>query len=260
MSKAKLRAEAIDRFVTDARAQGVYDSLKAACILTGWDTLAGALTPLVGSAPTNSGFVAGDYDRGGQGLKGNGSSKYLNSNRANNADNYLNHHMATYCSDARSAVTNHYRIGATSTACTLYHTVSGANFYGRDGHSIYAKNGSDKSAGFVGSSRSDNSGTNFRIDGETWFQAGANPFTGDAYPFGVFCRNATGTFQEFGAFTLSWYSIGSSVDLAALDTLVTRLMADLRAIEEDGMDRDSLRYIRAVEAADGSFMTTGVYI
>ena len=62
MSKAKLRADAINRFVVDAKSQGVYDALKASCVMAGWDSLAGALTPLAGTAPSNNGFLADDYD------------------------------------------------------------------------------------------------------------------------------------------------------------------------------------------------------
>jgi hypothetical protein len=57
-------------------------AIKASCILAGARTLAGALVPLAGAAPTNVGpFVSGDYNRK-TGLVGDGSTKYLNSNRA----------------------------------------------------------------------------------------------------------------------------------------------------------------------------------
>lgn len=253
----KDKADAIDRFVRTLKAGGLYDDIKAACIMAGWTNLAGALYPLKGAAPTNSGFLDADLDAG-IGLKGNGSSKYLNSNRANNEDNYRDRHATTYCSDALSAATNDYRLGATSLSCTLYHTVSGTQFLGRDGTSIYYKDGSDKSAGFVGTSRPDYTGTTFRLDGETVFQAGSNSVGGDAYPYGIFCRNSTGTFQDFGPYTLSWYSFGSATDLAALDSAVSTLMSDLRSIDEQGFDPSALAYIRAVEAADGSFLETGV--
>jgi hypothetical protein len=49
--------------------------------------------PLVGSAPTNNGFIGigTDYVRK-TGLVGNGSTKYLDSNRANNADPQNSNH------------------------------------------------------------------------------------------------------------------------------------------------------------------------
>ena len=78
---------AIAQFVIGLKTDGLWAPIKFACILMGARTLSGALTPLVGSAPTNVNFVSGDYARGGAtpGLLG-GSTKYINSNRANNAD------------------------------------------------------------------------------------------------------------------------------------------------------------------------------
>lgn len=77
--------KAINDFVIGCKQDGIWDAIKASCILAGARTLAGALVPLVGTAPTNYNFVAGDYNRK-TGLKGNATTKYLNSNRDNAAD------------------------------------------------------------------------------------------------------------------------------------------------------------------------------
>jgi len=90
-------ARAINDFVVGCKNDGIWDAIKASCILAGARTLAGALVPLVGTAPTNYNFVAGDYDRE-TGLVGDGSTKYLDSNRNNNADPQDNKHLAVYCS------------------------------------------------------------------------------------------------------------------------------------------------------------------
>jgi hypothetical protein len=51
---------AVDDFFKGTKADGTFwDALKASCILCGARTLAGALVPLVGTAPTNNNFVAG---------------------------------------------------------------------------------------------------------------------------------------------------------------------------------------------------------
>jgi hypothetical protein len=60
--------------------------------------------------------------------------------------------------------------------------------------------------------------------------------------------------------TLAFYSFGSATDLALLDARVSTLMADLRAIEETGFDRDAIAYIRAVEEADGAYLETDVKV
>jgi hypothetical protein len=76
---------AINNFVIGCKQDGIWSAIKASCILAGARTLSGALVPLVGTAPTNFNFVSGDYNRK-TGLVGDKSTKYLDSNRNNNAD------------------------------------------------------------------------------------------------------------------------------------------------------------------------------
>jgi hypothetical protein len=83
---------AVNRFVVNCKAQGGWNPIKSCCILAGARTLSGALVPLVGTAPTNTGFVSGDYSRA-NGLTGDGSTKWINSNRANNADPQNDKHI-----------------------------------------------------------------------------------------------------------------------------------------------------------------------
>jgi len=88
---------AIHSFVKGCKNDGIWPAIKASCILAGARTLTGALVPLVGAAPTNVGglFVAGDYNRK-TGLVGDRSTKYLNSNRANNADPQNSQHISVF--------------------------------------------------------------------------------------------------------------------------------------------------------------------
>ena len=89
--------QAINNFVIGCKQDGIWNAIKASCILSGARTLNGALQPLVGTAPTNVGglFVSGDYTRK-TGLVGDGSTKYLDSNRNNNADPQNSKHLAVY--------------------------------------------------------------------------------------------------------------------------------------------------------------------
>ena len=86
---------AIHSFVKGAKADGFWPAIKASCILAGARTLAGALVPLVGAAPTNNNFVSGDYNRK-TGLIGDGSTKYLNSNLLVNTLSATNHALFAY--------------------------------------------------------------------------------------------------------------------------------------------------------------------
>jgi hypothetical protein len=87
--------------------------IKASVPMAGARTRLGAMTPLVGPAPTSFNFGNNDYNRK-TGLVGDGSTKYLNSNRNNNADPQNSNHICCLC--CRSI--NSY-IGAFVLALTL---------------------------------------------------------------------------------------------------------------------------------------------
>ena len=94
--------KAINDFVLGCKADGIWDAIKASCILAGARTLNGALVPLAGTAPTNYNFVAGDYDRK-TGLVGNKVTKYLKANRNANQDTLNNNHVSVFISNSASA-------------------------------------------------------------------------------------------------------------------------------------------------------------
>ena len=86
---------AINDFVVGCKSDGIWNAIKASCILAGARTLDGALVPLVGGAPTNFNFTAVDYDRK-TGLIGNSSNKSLDTNRSVTEDPILNCHISAY--------------------------------------------------------------------------------------------------------------------------------------------------------------------
>ena len=95
--------QAIDAFVIGCKADGIWSAIKASCILMGARTLSGALTPLVGPAPTNNGpFVSADYNRK-TGLVGNGTTKYLESGIFPADLPQTSTHMAFYASQRISS-------------------------------------------------------------------------------------------------------------------------------------------------------------
>jgi hypothetical protein len=264
MSKAKLRADAINRFIVDAKSQGVYDALKASCVMAGWDSLAGALTPLAGTAPSNNGFLAADYDRG-TGLKGDGT-KYLDSRRANNADQLNDRHYSVYLT-AFNANVSQTPFGSLESSPS--YTVTDIFLPGNDTARVYSVSGvsatdyaeytsfNSLQPTFVGATRSNAAGFSARAGGVNKTTTGASVRTTTRNET-VFARNHTGSVDSRSGATIAFYSIGEALDLALLDALVSRLLADFRSIDEDGMDRDALAYIRNVEAADGSYLELGV--
>jgi hypothetical protein len=213
--------KAITDFVVGCKADGIWDALKACCILAGARTLSGALVPLKGAAPTNNNFVSGDYDRK-TGLVGDGTTKYLNSNRNNNADPQNSKHISVYASNAgtggitigcgtgsdtgRSAIVRFFGAPSNNFACRL-NTGTASAF------------GNPADIGFAGLSRSESGTYTARVSGSN-NTAAVSSQTPQNENIGVLAR-ATGA--AFAADRLAFYSIGESLDLALLDTRVTAL-------------------------------------
>jgi hypothetical protein len=114
---------AIDNFISGCQSDGIWDAIKSCCILAGARTLDGALVPLKGTAPSKFGFISSDYSRS-TGLLGDGTTtKYLNTNRAHNADPQNNFHLAVYHHSNTIPLDNtfYYLIGARSPTTSFSH-------------------------------------------------------------------------------------------------------------------------------------------
>jgi hypothetical protein len=219
--------KAITDFITGCKSNGIWDAIKASCILMGARTLSGALVPLKGAAPTNNGpFVSGDYDRE-TGLVGNGTSKYLNSNRASNADPQDSVHISVYVS---TAATNTARtlIGdiAASTGQTIINGVADGTLYVRTRansavQGIALLSGQGNTNGFKGTRRSTSTDVQARSGGTTTSGSfsSAAPVSEN---YGVFARTPSSP-AFYASDRISFYSIGESLDLALLDARVTAL-------------------------------------
>lgn len=212
--------QAINDFVIGCKQDGIWNAIKASCILSGARTLSGALIPLTGAAPTNFNFVSGDYNRK-TGLVGNGSSKYLNSNRNNNADPQNNNHLAVYHNSNASGVSaiagNSDANGTTQLIALPNPQTKSRNFSGVN------HGGAALGVGFFGISRSASStyqwrATNGNVGGYIT-QASQIPNSSSVF---LFARAATSGFPTGSR--LAFYSIGESLDLALLDIRVTTLL------------------------------------
>jgi len=219
---------AINNFVIGCKQDGIWPAIKASCILAGARTLAGALVPLAGPTPTNVGpFVSGDYNRK-TGLKGNESSKYINTKRKpsdNASQNSL--HLSCYVTETSTNGTRHY-IGATQTSPTssfsqivdnsnqlavVVNADTGINLAGI-GNSVL---------GFVGAQRTSSSSQEVRANRVTT-AASAPSVTPNGLEFYVFGRNLDGTANGLSNRRIPFYSIGDALNLALLDARVTDLI------------------------------------
>jgi hypothetical protein len=208
---------AINDFVVGCKADGVWNAIKASCILAGARTLGGALVPLTGAAPTNFNFVSGDYNRK-TGLKGDGSTKYLDSNRAGDAEALNNQHMSVYVDTASTATNAYIGLGGDT---GIYRNTALNAIDVRSRNSIGGSTGSINSIGFIGISRGNASNFDARTSGNTVI---INIVSNFANPQNttVFARQS-GTSLLADA-RIAFYSIGEALDLALLDARVSALI------------------------------------
>lgn len=213
---------AVNEFVVGCKADGIWSAIKASCLLCAADSLAGALVPLVGTAPTNNNFVSGDYSRT-LGLTGNGSTKTLNSNRSNSADPQNNQHAAVFVnssiSDSGLAVMGS---GAANNGALILATSGGTR--SRNGT---AQAGSLLTVGLAGVSRSNASTYERRQNSTSSTQTSVSqtPYTGNIFIFST--ENGSGSPILTCARRLSFYSIGEALNLSLLDARLVTLMAAL---------------------------------
>jgi hypothetical protein len=215
---------AIDAFIAGCKVDGIWSAIKAACILAGARTLTGALVPLAGTAPTNFNFVSGDYNRK-TGLVGNGSTKYLNSNRNNNADPQANKHISVYLSSACTLSTGFPRyIGVFRSISPfdgthLFRNGANADTFGAIDSDAITRNGQ---LGFHGASRESASTLIYRSQqGQSSAAITQQPVVDGLIP--VFAGRSAGI-QSYSNARLAFYSIGESLNLALLDARVTDLI------------------------------------
>jgi hypothetical protein len=219
--------KAINNFVIGCKQDGIWTAIKASCILAGARTRLGALTPLVGTAPTSFNFVDGDYNRK-TGLVGNGSTKYLDSNRNNNADPRDNAHVAVAVSTADSrwnTLTAMAYVGSSNEAGTSRLAVGpyGGDIYLNNRAGSYTPGITGASTGFMGTSRSSSTGYDMRVLSANYSRVATSVAPG-AQGTAVFAENTNGSIVSRVNARLAFYSIGESLDLALLDARVTDLI------------------------------------
>ena len=227
---------AINAFVIGCKADGTWTSLVASCIMAGARTVAGAIVPLRGNAPTNNNFVAGDYSRT-LGLLGNDSNKYLATGYNNNDttnfpqnDSHISCYVSATQTDASGVL-----VGTQNTLGGILNIAysSQTQIFFRNRASTqrlfsaaplgFQASTRNNSANF--SSRATQSGGN--IADSTTTAASAAP---NSNLFGVFCGFSGATANQFSAARMSFYSIGKSLSIPNLDTRVTTLMSTLAGV------------------------------
>ena len=226
---------AINQFVLGCKQDGTWTSLVASCIMAGARTVAGAITPLVGNAPTNNNFVAGDYSRT-LGLLGNDSNKYLNTGYNNNDTTNFpqnNCHISCFVSVTNAdnntgvLVGNNVQIGS---YLNIGHSAINSTIF-KNRTSTNTRTVALPAVGFQGTSR----------DGSTSLFSRQTTSGGAISDLSQTTPSATPTSQLYGVFAsglgsnptsarLSFYSIGKSLSIPNLDSRVTTLMNTLASV------------------------------
>ena len=223
--------DAYNSFFVGCKADGNLSALKASCILAGARTLNGAVTPLVSTMPTptnNGPFVPSDYDRE-TGLKGNGSTKYLDTNRADNADPQNNKHLACYVSQLNTALAAlaGTKDDANSLDSTQIVSNPSNNSRMKINSDLFVEISAPPVPGFYGGSRN-SSTTVFARANSVTVSGSSTSATPPTRTIWIFARNSP-TVAVHADARISFYSLGESVNLALLDARVTTLMSDLAA-------------------------------
>jgi len=219
--------DAVNAFIVGCKADSIWTAIKASCLLAGPDDLTGALVPLVGSAPTNTNFVSGDYSRT-LGLTGNGSTKYLNSNRAATADPQNDVHIAVWATTLETT-NNRYYIGASAsgvTGATGIRRSSATAVIFQNRLASPGATASTHAIGFIGTSRTASNAYDVRGNGTTSsFTTASQTTTSDNY--GIFATINSGSPASYGNGAISFYSIGENLNLSLLDARLATYMAAL---------------------------------
>lgn len=202
---------AINSFIKGCKADGIWPAIKASCILAGARTLNGALQPLVGTAPTNNNFVSGDYNRK-TGLKGNGSTKRLDANRANNEDPQFNFSRCVYASEVDTGSEGRY----VSTSNNFIQSATSFITVRANANSSQVISGNIN--GFLGVSRASAASYSVRSANATTLQTVESNF------YSTNTINIFGEGSNISNARIAFYSVGEALNLALLDTRITALV------------------------------------
>jgi hypothetical protein len=174
---------------------------------------------------SGSNYTTGDYNRE-TGLLGNSTTKYLNSNRASNADPQDNFHAAVYASTGGGLAGAH--LGAVDTTPSVNRPVqiavdNGQEYLTARSSTNFAGTGGDRKTGLLGVSRSSSSSFTARWNNTTnaVSSVSVTPVVRNIF---VFAQSVNGSPATYCSGRLAFYSIGESLDLALLDARVSALI------------------------------------
>jgi hypothetical protein len=218
--------DAVIAFVTGCKADGIWNAIKASCILAGARTLSGALVPLAGTAPALLGTEAGwNYARK-TGLQGNGTNNAIDTNQLNNAQPQNSKHLALHFRSIGGAGIVYWSSqGVDATSGNTSGDNAAGGRYSANGGLTSNTPGLPTSNTLLGVSRFSATQMDLRLNGNTLLYA-LNSASPSSLSILLQARrnNSTNALENFRSDRLAFYSIGESLNLALLDARVTTLI------------------------------------
>lgn len=210
----------INKFISGLKTDGVWNSIVDCCLMAGPRTVSGIFIPLKGYSGLSYNFLSGDYNRA-SGLKGDASSKYIDTNKLLNAQSTGNQHLAVYVTQTGSPSINQYYMGAgiqnKTGSSALYASGAGALFQKARASGLIDYQNYGPSTGLMAVSRY-NTGvwvarnSNISETAFVYIDNGAQP--SNVY---VFANNntgeGTGVPEGYSDARIAIYSIGTNINI-----------------------------------------------
>jgi hypothetical protein len=160
---------------------------------------------------------------------GNGSTKYLNSNRTSNADPQNSFHVSVFRSTTGASKTLAGTVNSPFDLIDTYGASGRLRVFLRSDTEVTSASSATSVSGFMGGSRTSSSTVELRLSSATESFSGNSSSAPATYNIYIFARASVTTPQIHSDSRLAFYSIGESLDLALLDTRVTTLINAIAA-------------------------------
>jgi hypothetical protein len=213
---------AVGNFIEGCKADGIWSSIKASCLLAGPDTLAGALVPLVGPTPINSSFSNTDYNRI-TGLIGDGLTKQISTNYAGSPVLQDNVSASVWGTTFTTANGAYVSCGRTTTGATAISRSGGALVRCQD--AIGSTGPAFFTSGLYGVSRSNSSEFVCFSSGVLGAPVASTSQTQSTDTWTIF-NHSRSTFSYSNS-RLSFYHVGNALNLTLLNARLATYMSSL---------------------------------
>ena len=155
---------------------------------------------------------------------GNGSTKYHDSNRNNNTDPQDSKHLAVWRTSQTQQAALIGNNTSTNGASWIYDGTTGDTFRLNTNPSVVLSAAAFPSTGFIGTTRSNSSQISYHFSGATTTASSTSQS-----PLNENISVFRGVVNQYTGSRMTFYSIGESLDLAALDSRVSTLMTSINS-------------------------------